>query len=631
MSDIAGTYRFLLDGAVTGIIFGNEFGYSFEKAEGSLYFRKKLSNKIQFYGVDYTAVEGAAIQTKFSFTIEKYDGDSWDEDFVGFFYKTDCDFNFDDKIVTVKPLPEDGYEDVKRVLTNEYNLIDLAPTSTTVKYDLRPVLQIITKNYIDTNVSNDKLTNIIGLTVWEETIDPDLDPLSYGFQVDEYRSGVTVTYRMYYRYLTTLNTFNSVAVSLRSANDLSAVSFAYDKISNEVDNSLIQPALDTTAIPSVYGKAVTCLTNPTEYYTRPSIPSTSVALEVNRSEWTCVSFWFGQSVANDAYEQVNSDQVTVSDSYKVSDVISILLAQETNILHAENSVYSEFFYNGADPIASKDIALVITPKSNIANSFGKNPARIANIRLIDVLKALEAYKVGWHIEVVGLEKRLRLEHVSWYEKGGSYGAQEISIDLTESLDNRLTKMQSNYQNKYSYRKSGMPQRYEFKWQTGVQPYFDGSPINILTEEINYGQIVSIDNSLFNPDIVALAARSDENLDGFAMMDTEIDGSSIVVKFADINVSEAYIFDILNGPLSYKYLHPLYHRYSMPTEDIEINGVATTALSIIRNKQQEVVFQYSEDIDPMNLITTELGSGQVDKLNFNIVSNTYKATINLDTE
>jgi len=549
-------------------------------------------------------------------------------DFTGKFYKTDCDFDADFNLVDVKVSTDDGYDDLKTVLNSSYNLIDLLPPSISIKYKLRPVLQVITRDNVNTSlVSNDKLTNIIGTNTWEESIDSSLNPLNYGFQVKDYALG---TYQIYYRYLTTLNDFNSVPVSLRETADISAVSAVYKYVSNEVNDSLVIIDTRFSTTPTEYGLSARCAGHEDEYYT-PAGSSSLIYIPINISEWVCNSWWFTQSVANNAYEQANSDTVSVPNSYYVSDVIQLLLEQGTDILHLDNTAYSEFFYDTVDPVAGEKWDLVISPKSNFANAYYSDPARTADIRLSDVLGLMKAFKVGWHIEVVGTEKRLRLEHISWYENGGTYGTQVVSVDITQSLDNRVSKVQSYQQNKFSYQKSNMPERYEFNWQSDVVEYFNGSPIEIITREINEGLIKTVDNLSFNPDIDAIAAKTGVSLDGFVVVSTELSGSTRVVKFTDIEVFPGYNFSIQNGVMSYQYLHPLYHRYGLPAENVTINGEATTALSITRNKQQEIVFQYSENINPLNLITTELGSGQVDKMTFNIVSNTYKATINLDTE
>jgi hypothetical protein len=629
MADIAGTYRFILDGGQVFPVFGNELNYAYEQAEGSFYFRKNLETKIQFNTVDYDHIEGSSIQTKFLLVIERFNGTQWVEDYAGYFYKTDCDFDADSKLVDIKVSTDDGFDDLTKVLNNEYDLLQLLPPSILIKYDLKPILQVITKDNVNTeSVSNDKLTNIVGTSSWEETIDASLNPLDFGFEVTEYDLG---DYQIFYRYLTTQNVFAGQATDLRSPGDISAVSFAYNKIGVIFGTTVLSIATDFSIAPTIYGLSSRCAGHETDYYDIGTPAAGELSIPINQSEWVCNSWWFRQTVANNTNELDNSDRISVPNAYWLPTVLQLLLEQETDILHVENTAYSEFFYSTVDPIASEKWDLVISPKSNFANAFYSDPARKATIRLSDILRVFESFKVGWHIEVVGNEKRLRLEHISWYENGGTYGPQEVSIDISQSFDDRNSKPQSFKQNKFSYRKSKMPQRYEFNWQQDVASYFNGFPIEVNSSEINEGQIEKLDNGLFNPDIDPIVGQTDKNLDGWVIVSTFTVGSSRVVRAAAIEVISGHSFSIQNGVMSYQYLHPLYHRYGLPTRYITINEATTTALSIIRNKQQDIVFQHSDNLDPLNLITTELGNGQVDKMTFNIVSGTYKATINLDTE
>lgn len=640
MADTVGSYRFLLNGAISTAIFGNEFPYKWEKESDSFYFRKKLDGKIKFFSTDYITVSGSTVDFRHTLIVQKLAADGWKLDWAGFFYKTDCDFDADDSVVEIQPLPDDGYGDIKKVLNNEYGLVDLAPIASPITYKIRPVLQVtVIDSRIFTPDVATRLLNIVGTSVQEEILK---EEVTRGVLVNDYgfiQTVITVGFDNFYvltRYLSTLDTFNSVATTDRPEDDISLFAPNHKKISEEISTSGFRVSSDTQLEPTKYGVAIVgggVIPDNLYYSEYVSGEPDYISIAINISQWFFdQSNWYVYTESINQYELDNSEDTTINEAYFMPDVIQLILSQETDIKHIFDPIYSEFFYNGANPISSDVFDILITPKSNVRNIYYTNPARKSNIRLSEFLETLAStYNVFWHIETTGAEKRFRLEHLSWYENGGTYGPQIISIDLTESLDVRVNKPQAFKQNKYNYLKAKMPQRYEFSWMDNVSALFEGVPINVLSGQINEGQIDRKDAANYTSDIDMIVASEEIALDGFALFEALKDGDVHSLLFRSLEITEGNTFSVQNAGLSYTYLHPRYQRYGMPAENIEINSEATTALSITRNKQQEVTFVSREDINPLNLIRTEIGAGQVDKMEFNIVNNKYKATINHDTE
>jgi hypothetical protein len=276
---------------------------------------------------------------------------------------------------------------------------------------------------------------------------------------------------------------------------------------------------------------------------------------------------------------------------------------------------------------------IITPKSNVRNIFYTDPARKAKIRLSELFQLLETeHQLYWHIENVDGAKRLRLENISWYENGGSYLAPILTYDLTQASDGRNGKPLGYDQNQYKYEKTKIPQRFEFSWMDDVSDVFDGVPIRILSDQVNLGQIEKKDAANYTSDIDMIIAKDDISLDGFAVIGAGFDGTNYSSQFENIEITPGNVFSVQNGILANKYLQPLYWRHGMPAQNIEINGEATTALSVARSKQQEVRFHDKEAaIDPLQLINTDLGTGQVEGMEYNLITGTYEITINHDTE
>lgn len=121
----------------------NSTALSFEKESGQEFFRRKLSGQMKFTGPDYDYITAQAFDHEFKFYIYiSYDGgQTWAEYWRGKFYKTDCDFNDDDKVITVTPTLDDNYNAVIAGLEKEFDLISLAPEIAHVYMDKRPMLQ----------------------------------------------------------------------------------------------------------------------------------------------------------------------------------------------------------------------------------------------------------------------------------------------------------------------------------------------------------------------------------------------------------------------------------------------------------------------------------------------------------
>lgn len=137
-------YSFRLNGTQSFPIYGNDLAKDFEKESNEEFFRAKLSGKLNFSGDDYDYI--VAQDFDFQFLIDIYisydNGATASLYWSGTFYKTDCQFDNDSKIVTVTPNVLDKYNDVLAGIEKEYNLIDLLPEIVPVKADKRPMIQI---------------------------------------------------------------------------------------------------------------------------------------------------------------------------------------------------------------------------------------------------------------------------------------------------------------------------------------------------------------------------------------------------------------------------------------------------------------------------------------------------------
>lgn len=125
-------------------IYNNELTKEFEQESGQQFFRQKLSGKLTFVGPDYDWI--IASDFDFQFIVDlfiSYDGGAtWAKYWTGTFWKTDCEFNADDRNVSVTPTVQDEYGDILAGIDKEYDIIPLAPEIVPVKFDKRPMIQV---------------------------------------------------------------------------------------------------------------------------------------------------------------------------------------------------------------------------------------------------------------------------------------------------------------------------------------------------------------------------------------------------------------------------------------------------------------------------------------------------------
>lgn len=128
---------------LTNAKFGEDVLLDIQREGVEQYYRKSLSGKFTFCNEDYDFIMDRAIDTRFSFIIERAEGGSiWMQYFLGYFYRIDCEIDADRKIITVTPTADDKLTEFLGNLDKEYDLLKLAPAITPVMLDVRPCLQI---------------------------------------------------------------------------------------------------------------------------------------------------------------------------------------------------------------------------------------------------------------------------------------------------------------------------------------------------------------------------------------------------------------------------------------------------------------------------------------------------------
>lgn len=355
---------------------------------------------------------------------------------------------------------------------------------------------------------------------------------------------------------------------------------------------------------------------------------------IARSTWRYASLWFGFYLMDWLLEEKARKAYTLRDAFTLSSCINVLLKEfAPGITHEATPEYSQFLYNKNNPISGRSFKLLISQKSNIINGEYKTPAQKAPITLQQIMTMLrDIYKCYWYIE----DGKFKIEQVSWFRNGGSYGYNPIiDYDLTQLENVRNGKKLAFETSEYSFDKVEMPERYQFEWMDDVTTPFEGLPIEITSKYVTAGKIEEINISNFTSDIdLMLLNPGAISSDGFALFAavTPSGGGQLELPFARQTVDGVEYF-LQNGYLAFINIQPTYWVYDMPARNFKINNSQYYALGgLERKKKQTLNFPAgTTDPNPMQLVKTYIGNGQVDKLSVNLCSRNIKATLKYDTE
>lgn len=711
-------------------VYKDDLAKEFELEKNQRFYRTKLSGKISFIRDDYDYINNQPFETQFQLLIRKSNdgGRTWGQNyFKGKFFKTDCEFDADNKKCTVQPDPLDDYNDVLAGLEKEYNLITLAPTIQRITINKRPLIQIY--------VPGDSVVScFLGGTNWEQdanaTTDQNALVRTYHFALCNILKEIYITPnngspaiisglytgRMvtgssvdtfegklypelnvnYYIYIAQKRVgglpIGAVAVEIRKQSNDTAM-FRYTKTTTspfdtlEFDLTAVEGSgakgkmhadmksyniyarylvdvekirdLDTYPLPSEdivdnnrnyrraigYAIDVAFISNnfsdtPTEwgladngkYFAPPYSIYGQTFYPIARSTWRYASLWFGFYLKDWILEEKARQAYTLRDAFPVASCISVLLNQiAPGITHAATAEYSQFLYSGNNPISGLNFRLLVSQKTNIINGEYQQPAQKAPTTLQQFTNMLrDCFKCYWFIE----DGKFKIEHIQYFRNGGSYsGGAILSHDLTKELNLRNGKPWAFNTSEYSFDKVDLPERYQFEWMDDVTAAFEGLPIQVISKYVTPGKVEEINISNFTSDIdMMLLNPGNMSSDGFALFAAvpPTSGSQWILPFTRQTINGVEYF-LQNGYLAFINLQSPYWLYDLPARRVSINGSEVYAYGIERKKKQTFSFPANDDPNPMQLIKTYIGNGQVDKLSVNLCSRNIKATLKYDTE
>lgn len=281
----------------------------------------------------------------------------------------------------------------------------------------------------------------------------------------------------------------------------------------------IYQSVRTSATPTKWGR-----TDNGNYFLPPD--DTVEWIPLGRSRWVNTSLWFKPTGVVSNLDREAAYAYMLNDAFPLHSCISVILgAIGADVTFSNTAQYSEFLYGQSggeysDPIGHRDCRLLLTPKSNITAGEYQTPAMKGMVTLKDILDMLrDTYRLYWYVDDT---KKLRIEHVSWFEKGGGYSSSPtVGIDLTAMRNKRNGKALDYGVNTYEYEKSEMPERYEFGWMDDVTKLFMGEPMQIVSSYVDKGQKEEVTVRNFDSDVdYMLLQPSAISNEGFALLNVE---------------------------------------------------------------------------------------------------------------
>lgn len=161
------SYRFYINDRLCYPYYKDDLSVDTERESSRWFFRSKLSGKLNFIRGDYDYIDAQPISTTFILRIERQSTTGWTEIYHGRFFKTDCEFDRDNRKVTATVDSSDNYTDILKNYDSEENLIPLGPERIGVKTYIRALLEIYT---VRNGIGGSRVTLFQGNQTWERDV-----------------------------------------------------------------------------------------------------------------------------------------------------------------------------------------------------------------------------------------------------------------------------------------------------------------------------------------------------------------------------------------------------------------------------------------------------------------------------
>ena len=445
------------------------------------------------------------------------------------------------------------------------------------------------------------------------------------------------TQRLYSRVLCNSDDIGGVATVNRPTSDICTYSPHYTKILQISLHDYLSHSVNVSLTPTEWGRVYEDAWR-LWYWNVPD--TTSTWMPVQRPTWLVdydanLSWWMQYVSIFDAAMLQSSAFNVLPDTYSLASAIKALLAEVApSVTFDATTAYSEFLFAATNPVLNAtNFDLYITAKSNFLKGRYDIAAQNAPVTLRHILDFLRnALKCYWYIDSTN---KLRIEHVSWFMNGGAYGASAhvIGHDLTAMRNTRNGKAWSFGKDAWSYGKTEMPRTYTFAWMDEVSETFRGYQMTMLSPLVDKEKNEEAAVDKFTSDISYVMSTPDDiSKDGFMVFACRYNSSLGAPLVADVLVNGKEW--ACNGLLSFAYLE----KTDVIKCDIADGGIeyadGTTGSTTMQSRNMEqknvIVPLQTPQMEPVQLIRTGLGDGEVKEATINLSSLTANATLRYDT-
>lgn len=352
-------------------------------------------------------------------------------------------------------------------------------------------------------------------------------------------------------------------------------------------------------------------------------------LPICRNSWVNASIWFVYDNFYDITESSIRKKYKLKDCFSTANVIKALLSQiAPTIQHEATAEFSQFLYADDNPVyGPQKFYTYITQKTNILKGDYDQAAQKAEISLKTIMDMLrDCFRCYWYIE----GNKLKIEHVKYFNNGGSYTTSAISqFNFITAVDAFNKNKVSYFQSQIEYDKNNLASRYEFNWMDDVTEIFGNVTADIKdvfvakdkSEAIAISDFTSdIDYMLFNPNSISS--------DGFALLcpikvDNELELPIVTVTDLVDEEANRYSAYVQNYYASWPFLLN-YYRYDMPGYKAKVSCFLDYfVVAAKRCMEQEIELPFTKDPDLLKSITTQFGEGIIDEVAINLLTRMTK--------
>lgn len=372
------------------------------------------------------------------------------------------------------------------------------------------------------------------------------------------------------------------------------------------------------------------------YFTKPEIQTSifrdGYVVPIGRYQWGPSSFWFINDLDLADYEDgLYNDGFTLKDAYSLRSILKNLVIKASD--GEITDVASDFLFSDINPFDGSYAIpqkYFITPITNIKKTYYDQAAQKGDITLNDVLSMLKTvFNCYWHLEESEGAWVMRIEHRIWYYKGGRYSGTISPEDLTGYECPLPNKRWLDGTNTYKYVLDA-PKRIEFAWAESCTEYFNGYAIDIKDAYLEKGKTDKRNASNFVSDVdLIIAQPSSLGDDVMVLLHTDLLNKVNITTVEPKGLLPSTgsklhpLARLQNGSLSFLMLERIFLNRPLGGNNYEIDGEIFQAVQefgypLLRMKHQTIQFPKT-DFDENKLVQTDLGAGEIDKVEYDLSS------------